>query len=311
MAEQSAIKKKILEGVGVKEEGQKTVSYSQYSMYKECPYRWSLTYKEKLFPFTSSVNSVFGTAMHETIQEWLRLLHDVSVKASEELDFNEYFFERLSATYNKEREEVDGAHFIPKEELKEYYADGIKILDYLRRKRKVLFDYRQWELIAIELPLMVKVMDDWNIYLNGFIDLLFYNKAEKLFRMPDIKTSTKGWNDYQKKDELKMDQVRLYKNYLAKHYGFDKDDVSGEYLVVKRKVYEDAEYPIPRHLVHIPAQGPGKVKLAVAGLEAFIKDCFNPDGSFQEKGHPKTPSKSACKFCPYNNQPTLCNQRAD
>lgn len=311
MAEQSAIKKKILEGVGVKEEGQKTVSYSQYSMYKECPYRWQLTYKEKLFPFTSNINSVFGTAMHETIQEWLRLLHDVSVKASEEFDFDTYLFDRLSATYNKEREEIGGVHFIPKEELKEYYADGIKILDYLRRKRKVLFDYRHWELVAIELPLMVKIMDDWNIFLNGFIDLLFYNKEEKLFRMPDIKTSTKGWNDYQKKDELKMDQVRLYKNYLAKHYGFEKDDISGEYFVVKRKVYEDAEYPIPRHLVHIPAQGSSKIKLAVAGLESFVKDCFNPDGTFQEKAHPKTPSKSACKFCPYNDKPELCNQRAD
>lgn len=307
----SAVKSFILDNIGSKKEGQKSISYSQYSVYKQCPFRWELTYKKGMYPFTSGISSVFGTAMHETIQEWLRLLHDVSVKASDEMNFNEYLSDRLIETYNKERQEINDVHFIPKDELKEYYADGIKILEYLRRKRKVLFDYRDWELLAIELPLFVKVMDEWEIYLNSFIDLLFYNKGTKQFRIPDIKTSTKGWSDYQKKDELKMDQVRIYKNYLAKHYNLDRNNISGEYFVVKRKVYEDAEFPIPRHTVHIPAQGSGKINLAVAGLEGFIKTCFNQDGSFKEITHPKTPSKSSCKFCPYNDKPELCNQKTD
>jgi hypothetical protein len=175
----------------------------------------------------------------------------------------------------------------------------------------VLFDYRYWELVAIELPLIVPILEgNDRIVLNGFIDLLFYNKEDRLFRMPDLKTSTKGWSDYQKKDELKMDQVRIYKHYLAKHYDLVRDDISAEYLVLKRKVYEDAEYPIPRHTCVIPAQGAGKMKLAVLGLEAFVKDCFNEDGSYQERHYPKTPSKSSCMFCPYANT-DHCNMVAD
>lgn len=304
------MKKLILDNVGKKLEGQKSISYSQYHTYKECPFRWNLTYKQGLYPFSSSVSSVFGTAFHETLQEYLRLLYEVSVKASEEMNFEQYLSDRMVSVYKEEMKNNGGEHFISKTDLKEHYADGIAILNYLRKKRKVLFDYREWELVAIELPLYVKVLEEYNILFNGYIDILLYNPKEKLFRIPDIKTSKRGWSaKYEHKDLLKMSQVLLYKHYLAKHYGLNPDDISGEYFVVKRKIAEDSEYPIPRHQTHIPAQGSSRVKLAVQGIEDFVKDCFNPDGSYQEKAHPKTPSQHSCKFCPYAGRPDLCDQK--
>ena len=312
MPNQSPIAKKIVEGaVREKPKGKKSVSYSQYSIYKECPFRWQLTYKQGLFPFTSNINSVFGTSFHECLQEYLRLLYTVSVKASDEMNFEEYLSDRLLATYKDEMKENGGQHFLPKEELKEYYHDGIQILDYLRRKRKVLFDYRQWDLVAIELPLYTPILEgNDNILFNGYLDLLFYNPEEKIFRVLDIKTSTRGWSaKYHHSDLLKMSQVLLYKHYLAKHYNLNPDDISGEYLIVKRKIMEDSEWPIPRHQTHIPAQGSARIKLAVNGLEAFVKDVFNEDGSFQEKEYPKHPSSSACKFCPYAGHPDMCDQK--
>ncbi len=39
---------------------QKSISYSQLSMFNECPKKWSLQYKEGYKQFTSSIHTVFG-----------------------------------------------------------------------------------------------------------------------------------------------------------------------------------------------------------------------------------------------------------
>ena len=44
---------------------QKNISYSQMSIFRGCPHRWKLQYKDKIKRFTSSIHTVFGTAVHE------------------------------------------------------------------------------------------------------------------------------------------------------------------------------------------------------------------------------------------------------
>lgn len=293
-----------------KPSGVKSVSYSQYKTYRECPHRWKLNYKDALFPFTSSRETVFGTALHETVQHYLTLLYTDSVKASEELNFEEYLFERMVTTYQKEVASNNGQHFVTQEDMQEYYEDGILILDYLRKKRKVLFDYRTVELVAVELPGYVPMMDGYNVVFNFFLDLVFYDRQEGNYIIIDIKTSKSGWNDWAKKDELKLEQLLLYKKYFSKFYNVDPKQVEVKFLIVKRKVADNFDWPIPRHTMFIPAQGTGKVNLAVANIEDFVKKCFNLDGSFKETIHRKTPSSSACKFCPFAGT-ELCDQKAD
>ena len=293
-----------------KPEGIKSVSYSQYKTYRECPHRWNLNYKEALFPFTSSISTVFGTALHETLQHYLTLLYTDSVKASEELNFEEYLFERMVEVYKKEVKNNGGQHFIPQEEMVEYYEDGILILDYLRKKRKVLFDYRNVELVAVELPGYVPMMDGYNVVFNYFLDVVLYDRQENTYIILDIKTSKSGWNDWAKKDELKLEQLLLYKKYFGKFYNVDPKQVEVKFLIVKRKVVDNFDWPIPRHTMFIPAQGTGKVNLAVANIEDFVKKCFTPEGTFREDViHRKTPSKSACRFCPFYGKE--CDAQAD
>ena len=47
------------------------ISYSQYSLWANCPMAWKLKYVDGHRFDDSSINTVFGTAMHEVIQEWL------------------------------------------------------------------------------------------------------------------------------------------------------------------------------------------------------------------------------------------------
>ena len=44
------------------------ISYSQLSMYGDCPLRWKLNYIDRLSIFESNIHLLFGTAMHEVLQ---------------------------------------------------------------------------------------------------------------------------------------------------------------------------------------------------------------------------------------------------
>jgi hypothetical protein len=49
-----------------------------------------------------------------------------------------------------------------------------------------------------------------------------------------------------------------------------------------------------------------KTKKAVNKMEQFIKECFEPTGEIKERVYARTPSASACKFCPFYEQPRYC-----
>ena len=55
--------------------GKKTVSYSQFSRYKNCPKSWKLAYIDKETSFDPSIFLIFGTAFHETMQTYLDTMY--------------------------------------------------------------------------------------------------------------------------------------------------------------------------------------------------------------------------------------------
>ena len=70
---------------------QKSISYSQLSMYNSCPKKWSLQYRDGHKVFTSSINTVFGTAIHETIQHYINTIYNESGAAADKINLEEYF----------------------------------------------------------------------------------------------------------------------------------------------------------------------------------------------------------------------------
>ena len=61
------------------------ISYSQLSMFSECPLRWKLNYIDKLRVSEPSIHLLFGTAMHEVIQTWLEVMYNDSIKNANKL----------------------------------------------------------------------------------------------------------------------------------------------------------------------------------------------------------------------------------
>jgi hypothetical protein len=52
--------------------------------------------------------------------------------------------------------------------------------------------------------------------------LFLYNETLNRFKIIDIKTSTKGWDDKTKKDETKQMQLILYKKFFSQQFKFLK-----------------------------------------------------------------------------------------
>ena len=201
-----------------------------------------------------------------------------------------------------------GAHFTTPKEMGEFYEDAILILRFLKKNRNKLFTIRKVKLLGIEIPLLLNVAN--NVFLKGYIDFVLYDLELDKIYIYDIKTSTRGWNDTEKKDDSKIAQILLYKEYFSKQFGFDVEKIEVEYFIVKRKLYEQSEYSIPRTQHFKPASGKNKRKQAVENLNNFIKDCFDESGKPQVKSYIKNVGESSCKWCPYKDKPELCDKIA-
>lgn len=288
---------------------QKSISYSQLSMFSNCPHQWGLRYRDGHKIYTPSIHAVFGTALHTTIQHYLTLFYDESVVAADRLDLNSLLKESLRNEYLASKEKNNNIDFSNSLELNEFYNDGVNIINYIKTKKAKYFSKRGWYLVGVELPLSLqpnKLLN--NIMFIGFLDLVLYHEDTNTIKIVDIKTSTRGWGDKEKKDEIKQTQLILYKKLFAEQYNFPVDNIEIEFFITRRKIFEEGDYPQKRIQEFVPASG--KVKLNKAGilLDRFLNEVFNTDGTNKQVDLEKRPSKHNCRFCPYKDNSDLCDQ---
>ena len=112
------------------------ISYSQLSMYNECPLRWKLNYIDKLRISESSIHLIFGTAMHEVIQTYLEVMYNDTAKNADLLDLNEMLKDKLIEQFNIAKER-DGKAPCTKEEIQEFFEDGVEILKFVKSKKGI------------------------------------------------------------------------------------------------------------------------------------------------------------------------------
>ena len=222
---------------------QKNISYSQMSIYRGCQHRWKLQYKDKIKRFTSSIHTVFGTAMHEVIQHYLDVMYDKSVAEADRIDLDEYFNEVYIREYKKALKTNNNEHFSSPAEMREFYDDGITILDYFKSKRGAYFSKRKTHLVGCELPILIPPNPAFqNTLYMGYLDVVLYNENTDKFTIIDLKTSTRGWKDKDKKDEEKQYQLLLYKEFFSKQYNIPIENIEIEFLILKRKLYENLDF---------------------------------------------------------------------
>ena len=288
---------------------QKSISYSQLSMYTNCPHKWSLQYKDGHYTSESSIHMTFGTALHEALQHYITTIYEVSGAAADRIDLEAYFEERFRETYLKDYKSNKKVHFSDPVQMKEFFEDGLEIIKAVKKNRAGIFNKQGWHLIGCEVPIVLTPLPQYhNVLYKGYLDVVLYNETYNEFKILDIKTSTKGWSDYEKKDETKQFQLILYKYFFAKQFGVDVDKINIQFFIVKRKIWKESPFPLSRIQEFTPASGKVKLNKAVNAVINFIEGVFNIDGSYKDISHEPNPSLNNCKFCPFKNDKKLCSR---
>ena len=277
---------------------EKNISYSQLSMYSQCPKKWALQYRDGHKVVEQSIHMTFGTALHETLQMYLDVMYAKSGAEADRLDLETDFENRFINEYKKALKKNNGVHFTDANGLREFNSQGIEIINYVRKNRSKYFSKRGWWLVGCEVPIVLAPNPRLpRVKYMGFLDIVMYNENTNKFVIIDIKTSTKGWGPKERKDKTKQYQLVLYKKFFAEQYNVPIEDIDIEFFIVRRQLWESDDFVIKRVQQFRPPSGKTSVNRATRMLEEFISECFTEEG-FNYKDLPETPNNN-CKWCPF------------
>ena len=277
----------------------KNISYSQYSLWAQCPHRWKTAYIDEKREFKENIYTLFGKSMHEVIQAFLTVMYNDTAKLAEQLPLEDMLRIRMKRNFENALTENGGEEFCTGKDMVEFYTQGVAILNFLRKKRAQYFSKKGYELVGIEVPLDYDMPN--NIKFVGYLDVVIKDTVRNVIKIYDIKTSTMGWNKYMKADKLKGDQLLLYKQFYAKQYNHPIEKIEVEFFIVKRKLWENTDYPQKRVQKFVPANGKPSINQVVKRLDEFMKECFTTDGEYNtEHIYSKEASKKNCRFCDFN-----------
>jgi hypothetical protein len=226
-------------------------------------------------------------------------MYGVSKKQAMEIDTDKLLLDWMRKEYIKENEKLTEGTICTQLELEEFYGDGRRILEWFKKKIDKFYTKTGFELVGIELPLNAKVKEGVNFI--GFVDIVMKDLSDNSIIIIDLKTSTMGWNKYAKADKYKNAQIVLYKKYYSELFNVPLDKIKVEYQIMRRKLYEDAPFPIPYMSRHVPANGKPTVNKVYNEFMGFVNEVFDDEGNFNDLPYPKVPGerKKNCKFCEF------------
>ena len=269
------------------------VHYSQYSTYSTCQQKYKLRYIDRVGIRTTDITLVFGTSMHEVIQEYLQEVFDGG-----SFEGNLKFRLRRKMLEALESYGLD----VDRKVIKEFAEGGDAILDYFLDNFSNFYDIKEYELVGIEKRVSYHIKR--GIKFSGLIDILIRNKTTGELVIIDLKTSKMGWSKYQKRNKVKTSQMLLYKRFYSLENNVDEKNIRTEYQILKRKLRE-AEFVIPRISKFVPANGKRSVDLAWKSFMNFVETVYNEDGEVIQEDFPANKSR-ACEWCQFKER-GLCS----
>jgi len=295
------------------------ISYSQYSIWLACPFKWKLLYIDKIKSFENNIYMIFGNAINKSVQLYVESLFNNGINVANQLDILNFFKNNLYDQYNAVKNEIkllylndteDEINFklnsiISKQNMVEFFFDAKKILEWLKENRTDYFNLNKEIFIGKDIFFEYEIN---NLLFKCYIDIVLKNKKTGQYRFIDIKSSTYGWKSYDKGDAGKTDQLLLYKYFYSKKYNIPIKNIDIEYLILKRKLYDDIPYKQKRIIKYAPSSGIQSINKTLKRFDDFMNQCYlnndiNHNGKFI-----KIPVDYNCLRCPFNKYVELCNK---
>ena len=271
------------------------ISYSQFSMWDKCPYTWKANYVDKAETFKGNIYTLFGSALHETIQAYLVCFYERTIKEADALPLEEILMYRMKESYKQSKEQHGDDFEVTKEDMAEFYQDGVNIIEEFLKRKSSYFSKKNTELVGIEMNLNYELPKDMRFV--GYMDVVLHDKRTGRMRIIDIKTATMGWNKYMKADKNKTNQLLLYKHFMAKQLEISEDKIDVEYFILKRRLYENMMYPQKRIQSFSPASGKPSVNRVMTRLQEFIDECYDDKGKIIAHEYEKCEKHKKCRSC--------------
>ena len=108
----------------------KSISHSQFTSYNECNLKWKLRYIDELSLSSGNIYTLFGSAMHTVIQEYLVTMYNKSIVDAEKLDLESMLKDEMVKEFNEIKEKL-GILPCEQKDMIEFYQDGVEIFEDL------------------------------------------------------------------------------------------------------------------------------------------------------------------------------------
>ena len=274
----------------------KSISHSQFTAYNECNLKWKLRYIDKLSLSGGNIHTLFGSAMHTVLQEYLVTMYNKSIVEADKLDLETMLKEEMIKEFNTIKKRFN-AYPCEQKDLMEFYQDGIEIIKHFRKHRNKYFMKKNYELVGIEVPIFMNIQE--GVQLKSFLDVVMRNKISGKITIIDLKTSTRSWTDYQKKNFYKKSQLLMYKQFYSEKFNVPLDKIDVYFLILKRKIAKKSDFPISRLQRFEPAHGRPSVNKTMKAFHEFRELIFDSKGEYRTDRDYAAKPGSACKFCEF------------
>jgi hypothetical protein len=234
--------------------------------------------------------------MHTVIQEYLVTMYNKSIVEAEKLDLETRLKEEMIKEFNIIKEKLNALPCEQKD-MVEFYQDGLDIIQHFRKHRNKYFIKNNYELIGVEVPIFTTVQE--GVEFRSFLDVVIRNKISGDITIIDLKTSTRSWTNFHKKNFYKISQLLLYKQFYSDKFGVSLDKIFVEFLILKRKIAKKSDFPISRLQRFEPSQGKISMNKTVKAFNEFRELIFDSKGEYRTDRNYSAKPGSACKFCEF------------
>jgi len=191
------------------------ISFSELKDWVHCPYYHKLTRVDGIDGFTGNQYTAFGSALHSVCEKKL---------LQENID-EDFFVKELKKNISELDDPVDNKI------VHQMMKQGNNIIPEID---DALHDYfEEFEVLAVEMPLMEDIDSQDNYKFKGFIDAVVSTPDGKV-HIFDWKTCSWGWDAKKRSEPMVTYQLTLYKHYFCQKMDVDPKDVETHFALLKR-----------------------------------------------------------------------------
>jgi len=247
------------------------ISFSALKTFQECPFKYKLSYEDRIKQFNSTEYTSFGTALHEAA----------------ELKVQDTSINEVEAFRNKFDSEVkllrENNSKVDEKLISEMYLQGEmlapKIVPALQKQ------FGTFKVLAAEEDIYetIREIPECQTSFKGFIDLIIQTE-DGMIHIIDWKSCAWGWDQKKKSDPMVTYQLTFYKHFYSQKHGIDPKNIETYFALLKRTAKKD-------HVeIFRVTSGPRKTQNAFNLLKKAI---YN----IEKKNFPK--NRMSCTYCEF------------